>query len=85
MLFRSKSLGRKSYELSDAAKKSKIFTRSLFVVKDTVAGELFTNENVRSIRPGNGLHPKFLHEILGKRSKNSVPRGTPLSWEDIQT
>ena len=59
--------------------------RSLFAVKDIKAGESFTDENVRSIRPGYGLHPKHLKEILGKKAKTDIKRGTPLSWDDISS
>jgi len=59
------------------------FSRSLFVVKDTKAGEIFTEENVRSIRPGYGLHPKYLKEILGKRATQNIKKGTPLKQENI--
>lgn len=57
--------------------------RSLFVIKDIKAGELITEQNVRSIRPGYGLHPKYYKEILGKRASKDIKRGTPLSWELI--
>ncbi len=78
-----KALGKVSYELSDKVKKSMIFARSLFVVKDVKAGELFTEENVRSIRPGNGLHTKHLKDVLGKKAKTDLAKGTPLSWDLI--
>jgi pseudaminic acid synthase len=62
-------------------KKSREFSRSLFVVKDIKAGEPFTEENIRSIRPGYGLHPKYLKDTLGKKSAQALKKGTPLSWE----
>jgi pseudaminic acid synthase len=78
-----KALGRISYELSEKEAESRPFRRSLFVVKDMRAGDLFTEENVRSIRPGNGLHTRHLGEVLGKRAARNVDRGTPLSWDLI--
>ncbi len=56
------------------------FRRSLFVVEDIKKGELFTNQNVRSIRPSDGLHPRHVNDVLGKRAACDVERGTPLSW-----
>jgi sialic acid synthase SpsE len=53
----------------------------LFVVQDVKAGELFTHENVRSIRPGYGLHTRYLEQVLGRRAARDVERGTPLTWE----
>jgi pseudaminic acid synthase len=78
-----KALGEEHYGVSQPEAKSRIFRRSLFVVKDMKAGEVFTEENVRSIRPGYGLHPKHLKEVLGKQAKQDIPQGTPLSWELI--
>lgn len=63
---------------------SAVFRRSLFVVQDMQVGDLFTEKNVRSIRPGYGLAPKHLHEVLGKIAVCDVPRGTPMSWELCQ-
>ncbi len=60
-----------------------IFRRSLFVTKDIKKGEKFTNENVRSIRPGNGLHPKFLDDVLGKSATQDIEYATPLAWEMV--
>lgn len=76
-----KALGRVYYGVSDQEAKSRIFRRSLFVVKNIRAGEVFTAEHVRSIRPGHGLPPKFIHEIIGKRAAKDIERGTPLSWD----
>jgi pseudaminic acid synthase len=56
------------------------FRRSLFVVKDGKGGEIFTAENVRSIRPGHGMHTRHLHEILNRRAARDIERGTPLHW-----
>lgn len=76
-----KALGKVSYDLTEKMKKSRELSRSLFVVKDIKAGEIFTEENVRSIRPGYGLPPKYLKNILGKRATLDIKKGTPLSWE----
>lgn len=59
------------------------YRRSLFVVKDMKAGEIFTEDNVRSIRPGYGLHPRHLKEVIGKRAAKDIRQGTPLSWNLI--
>jgi pseudaminic acid synthase len=60
---------------------SRVFRRSLFVVEDVAADEVFTATNVRSIRPGYGLHPRFLHQVLGRRATRAIRCGTPLSWD----
>jgi len=78
-----KALGELRYEVSEQEKKSRVFRRSLFVVKDMKAGEVFTEENVRSIRPGYGLEPKFLKEVLGRRAAFDIKKGTPLEWKMI--
>ena len=76
-----KALGRVNYEVSANEAKSRQFRRSLFVVADLKAGEVFTTQNVRSIRPGHGLHTRYQGEVLGKKAKRDVHRGTPLSWK----
>lgn len=76
-----KSLGRVCYDLTEKQKGSIAFRRSLFVVDDIKVGELFTVNNVRSIRPGYGMHTRFLTDILGRRAANEIRRGTPLSWD----
>ena len=72
-----KALGIISYELSDKMKANREFSRSLFVVKDMKKGEIITEDNVRSIRPGFGLHTKYLKEILGKSVNEDLKKGTP--------
>lgn len=79
-----KALGKVSYELTEKQLEMRSFSRSLFVVEDVKAGEVFTEKNVRSIRPGYGLHPKYLKEVLGKRARRDIPKGTPLTWEFIE-
>lgn len=64
-------------------KSSRQFARSLFVVKDIKQGEVFTNENIRSIRPGYGLAPKYYKDIMGKKATSDIKRGTPLTWDIV--
>ena len=78
-----KALGTVSYELSDKMKSNREFSRSLFVVEDIKKGEIITENNVRSIRPGFGLHPKYLKDILGKTVKKDLKKGTPLDFSFI--
>jgi pseudaminic acid synthase len=75
------SLGIVDYSLSD---KDKLRRRSLFAVEDIKKGEMLTSKNVRSIRPGNGLHPKHLMDILGKTAKEDIDKGTPLNEKLIK-
>jgi pseudaminic acid synthase len=63
---------------------SRVFRRSLFVVQDVRSGEEFTVHNVRSIRPGHGLHTRHLPEVLGKHAARDIDRGTPLDWDLVQ-
>lgn len=74
------ALGRIHYGTTQAEKSSIVFRRSLYVVKDIAAGEVLSSENVRAIRPGEGLPPRFLDTVLGMRVRQNVKRGTPLSW-----
>tara|TARA_R110001632_G_scaffold63953_1_gene152388 strand:+ start:5018 stop:6043 length:1026 start_codon:yes stop_codon:yes gene_type:complete len=76
-----KILGRVDYEMTAKKKKSREFSRSLFIVKDVKKGDSITKENMRSIRPGFGLHPKHYNEVLGKIVKKDIEKGTPLSTE----
>lgn len=76
-----KALGAVHYGASGQESKSKTFRRSLFIVEDVKAGEELTPENVRSIRPGHGLHPRYLDEVVGRRAARNVEKGTPVSWD----
>ncbi len=78
-----KAIGKITYELTEKVKASRKFSRSLFVVKDIKKGEKFTEENVRSIRPGYGLHPKYLKKVLGEKADMNIEKGTPLNWDNI--
>ena len=75
------SLGEISYGVQQAEEKSKFFKRSIYVSKDIAVGDVFTNENLKIIRPGNGLAPKFIDDVIGKTAKVSIKAGTPLSWD----
>lgn len=77
------ALGGVRFGPSDSERNSLAFRRSLFVVEDMVAGEVFTAHNVRIIRPADGLAPQHLPEVLGKRATDAVKRGTPLDWDLI--
>ena len=76
-----KALGDVHFGLTEKEDASRRFRRSLFVVKEVKQGQVFDTENVRSIRPGDGLHTRHLKEVLGKRAARDIERGTPLCWE----
>lgn len=78
-----KALGTISYDLTAKEQASRVFRRSIFVVEDIPAGGELTAENIRVIRPGHGLSPKCLPSVLGRRAKQTLLRGTPLSWDAI--
>ena len=78
-----KALGKVQYGVTEREASSRVFRRSLFVVKNVKAGGVFTEENVRSIRPGYGLHTRRLDDVLGRRAAQDIERGTPLSWSYI--
>ncbi len=77
------SLGRVRYGLTEEEKKSAVFRRSLFAVRDIKKGEGFTEGNVRSIRPACGLRPRYLRAVLNKRAKKDIHKGAPLTWDVI--
>lgn len=76
-----KALGKVSYEITEKEKESRVFRRSLFVVEDIKKGEAFTEKNVRSIRPGNGFHTRYLKDIIGKKVVKDILKGTPITWD----
>lgn len=75
------ALGKISYGIQEAEEKSKLFKRSVYAIKNIAAGELFTKENIKVIRPGLGLAPKYYEEVLGKTSKVDISKGSPLNIE----
>lgn len=75
------SLGRVQYEIQKEEKSSLKFKRSIYAVKDIKAGELLTKENIRVIRPGDGMEPQFYEIILGKTAKYDIKFATPLTWD----
>lgn len=77
------ALGNVNYNLSEKIQKNRHFSRSLYCVKDIIAGEILTPENIRSIRPGNGLHPMYYEKVIGKMAKADIQKGTPLTLEMI--
>jgi pseudaminic acid synthase len=78
-----KALGSVSYKVTEQESASRVFRRSLFVVKDIKAGEVFTEDNIRSIRPGNGLSPSFFPEVIGRRAAYDITTGSPLTFREI--
>jgi pseudaminic acid synthase len=77
------ALGEIQYEPTEKEAESRRFRRSLFAVEDIQLGELITEQNVRSIRPSLGLHPRHYQEVLGTRARRFLAKGTPLTWEDV--
>jgi pseudaminic acid synthase len=80
-----RSLGNCVYGGSGDERKNLVFRRSVYAVQDIKEGERFTPENIRSIRPAHGLHPRYLDSILGRKAKRSLRRGTPLSWGAVDS
>ena len=76
-----KALGSSEYKLTKTQELEHGGSRSLFVVKDIAAGEILTPDNIRSIRPGDGLHTKHYEEILGRQAAFNLKKGTPLKWD----
>ncbi len=79
-----KALGDVFYGASVHEENSRVFRRSLFIVEDMKAGEAFTETNVRSIRPGYGLHIRYLDTVIGRRASQNIKRGTPFTWDLIK-
>lgn len=82
--FTERALGKPRLEPAPEEDESRRFRRSLFIVDDVAAGEILTERNVRSIRPADGLHTRYLEAVLGRRAARSIKRGTPLSWDLVE-
>lgn len=79
-----KALGEVQFGPSPREQSTRVFRRSLFIVEDVRQGQTLTPENVRSIRPGHGLHTRHLPEVIGKRAARDIERGTPVTWDLIE-
>lgn len=79
-----KAKGIVSYDLTDKQKSQRTFSRSLFIAADIKAGEILTPENLRSVRPANGLHPRYYEELLGRRVTRDCKYGEPMSWDMVE-
>ncbi|MEI2275636.1 pseudaminic acid synthase [Sphingobacterium sp. ML3W] len=78
-----KAIGVVDYKLTDKQKKGKDFSRSLYVVKDIENGEKLTSDNIRSVRPGFGMHPRYYNEVIGKIAIRRIEKGERVCWEDL--
>ncbi|MBQ9565418.1 MAG: hypothetical protein IJU98_07525, partial [Synergistaceae bacterium] len=78
------AMGRVSYELTENQMEERHFGRSLFACRDIEVGEEFSKENIRSVRPANGLPVKYLDKLLGKKAARRIPFATPLSLGDVK-
>ena len=79
-----KALGSSEYRLTPTQEKERAGSRSIFVAQDMAEGEVFTEQNIRCIRPGIGLHTMYYEEILGRKASCPIRKGTPLSWNLIR-
>lgn len=77
------AIGKCTYELTEVQKRGRKNARSLYVIEDIKAGEIFTEQNIRSIRPGRGIAPWYLDNILGKKAAVNIKRGTAMKWEYV--
>jgi pseudaminic acid synthase len=78
-----RAVGKVSFEVSEREETNRVFRRSIFIVKDIKKGEVFTEENIRVIRPGYGLAPKYYEDVIGKTASKDIERGTPLDWSMV--
>ena len=79
-----RAIGKIDYTLTDKQILGKNFSRSLYITEDCKKGDLLTTQNVRSIRPGFGLHPKNLKKVLNKKFNNDYEKGSRLDWDHIE-
>ncbi len=80
-----KAIGVVDYTLTEKQRKGREFSRSLYVVEEIKAGDVISEKNVRSIRPGFGMHPKYFKDILGKKAKTDLNIGSRLTFEVLDT
>ena len=78
-----KALGCVQYQVTAKEESCRALRRSLFVIEDMRLGEVFKEKNVKSIRPGYGLHTRHLEDVLGRKAKKNIKKGTPLNWDLI--
>jgi len=78
------AMGKINYSLTEKQKKGRDFSRSLYVIKDVKPGDIVTEDNIKSIRPGFGLHPKYFKFLLGKSFNKNIPRGSRLTLNDLK-
>ena len=79
-----KALGSVYYPTDPSKIKGREFSRSLYIAEDMKAGDVITEQNVRSVRPGYGLHPKYLPELFGKKAKRNIEKGTRFTWDLVE-
>ncbi len=79
-----RAIGRVSYEISEQEENSRVFRKSIFIAENVRKGEVFDQKNLRVVRPGDGLKPKYYEQILGKRATKDIDKGTPLSWNMVE-
>jgi sialic acid synthase SpsE len=77
------ALGQIQYGVQRAEEKSRLYKRSLYVARDIQAGEVFTKENLRVVRPGDGLPPRYYDQLLGKPARQDLRASTPLTWDAL--
>jgi N-acetylneuraminate synthase len=77
------ALGRPSYGPTEAEKPSLIFRRSIYIAEDAKAGDVLTPKNLRVVRPGKGLQPRYYDQLLGRKLRRDVTQGTPFAWDLI--
>jgi N-acetylneuraminate synthase len=78
------SLGKVSYEATENEQASTVYRRSIYIVKDIKRGEKFDTKNIRVIRPGDGIAPKYIDILLGKRASRDIPKGIPMNWKFVE-
>ena len=77
------SIGRVNYDLSQAEKKSRIFQRSIYISQDLKKGDILNKKNLRIIRPGYGLSPKYYEDLIDVKVNQDIKKGTPFSWDFV--